>query len=311
MRADANTTLYNHSEFRFGIAAYSSSHLRVLGLNISSTGGDGLYLEDTDNVHVKDVALVDNFRQGMSVISAENMTVEDSLLADTGGTWPKCGLDLEPDYPYQKFVNLTFRRVESRGNDGCGFSVAPGALAARPQRISITFEDCIAESNGQTGYEFQGLTSPNITGFVRIVRGSVRHQASAGIIFYDKHPSVLVTLSQLAITDTTPHGPGEGDEPLLGWWIRAPIILQSYPGQVHPWKKFPFGGLWFDDLSVSYSRTNLSSHAAAWPWLRICKRAHFASSTAVTACAVSLTNNRCRRPHRLRGAQADPESRRG
>ena len=38
--ADANTTLYNHSEFRFGIAAYSSSHLRVLGLNISSTGGD-------------------------------------------------------------------------------------------------------------------------------------------------------------------------------------------------------------------------------------------------------------------------------
>ena len=205
----------------------------------------------------------------MSVISAENMTVEDSLLADTGGTWPKCGLDLEPDYPYQKFVNLTFRRVESRGNDGCGFSVAPGALAARPQRISITFEDCIAESNGQTGYEFQGLTSSNLTGFVRIVRGSVRHQASAGIIFYDKHPSVLVTLSQLAITDTTPNGPGEGDEPLLGWWIRAPIILQSYPGQVHPWKKFPFGGLWFDDLSVSYSRTNLSSHAAAWPWLRI------------------------------------------
>ena len=61
--ADANTTLYNHSEFRFGIAAYSSSHLRVLGLNISSTGGDGMYFEDTDNVHVKDVALVDNFRQ--------------------------------------------------------------------------------------------------------------------------------------------------------------------------------------------------------------------------------------------------------
>merc|ERR1712176_869653 len=119
-----NTTLYNHSEFRFGIAVYSSSHLRILGLNISSTGGDGIYLEDVNDVHVKDVQLVNNFRQGMSVISAGNLTVEDSLLAGTSGTWPKCGLDLEPDFGYQHFENVTFRRVVARDNDGCGFSLA-------------------------------------------------------------------------------------------------------------------------------------------------------------------------------------------
>lgn len=85
-----NASLYNHSEFRFGVAIYSSSHLRIMGLNVSSTGGDGLYLEDVENVHVKDCYMVDNFRQGISVISAENLTVEDTLLADTSGTWPKC-----------------------------------------------------------------------------------------------------------------------------------------------------------------------------------------------------------------------------
>ncbi len=265
----ANASLYNHSEFRFGIAVYASANLRILGLNVSSTGGDGLYFEDVENVFVKDVSLFDNFRQGMSVISAENLTVEDSLLANTGGTWPMCGLDLEPDYPYQKFINITFRRVESRGNAGCGFSVAPAALNGRAQQISITFEDCIAEGNGESGYTFQGLNSRNITGFVKIVRGAVRHQASPGIIFFDKHPSVLVTLSQLAITDTTSDGPGEGDEPLYGWWLKAPVVLQSYPNQVHPWHKFAFGGVWFDELSVSYSRTNFSSRAAEWPWLRI------------------------------------------
>ena len=264
------TPLYNHSEFRFGIAIFSSSHLRIMGLNVSSTGGDGLYLEDVENVHVKDCSMVDNFRQGISVISAENLTVEDTLLADTSGTWPKCGLDLEPDYSYQKFVNLTFRRVEARGNAGCGFSVAPGALAMRPQAISITFEDCIADSNGNTGYEFQGLNSPNITGFVDIIRGSVRHQATNGLLFFDKHPAVLVTVSQLAITDTTCGGPGEGADPLRGWWLRAPVVLASYPNQVHPWNaSFPFGGIYFSGLEISYSRTNQSSRAGHWPWLVI------------------------------------------
>jgi hypothetical protein len=180
------------------------------------------------------------------------------------------GLDLEPDYGYQKLVNLTFRRVEARGNAGCGFSVAPGALASRPQAISITFEDCIADSNGETGYDFQGLHSSNITGSVDIVRGSIRHEALVGLLFFDKNPAVLVTVAGLAITDTTSGGPGEGDDPLGGWWLRAPVVMASYPNQVHPWNaSFPFGGIYFSDLAISYSRTNHSSRAPRWPWLVI------------------------------------------
>jgi len=265
----SNAAVYNHSEFRFGIAVYSSSQVRVLGLNVSSTGGDGIYLEDVHDVYVKDCFLVDNFRQGMSVISAENLTVEDTVLSGTSGTWPKCGLDLEPDYGYQKLFNITFRRVVASGNAGCGFSVAPRALASRPQAISITFEDCTADGNAQAGYTFQGLTSPNITGFVKIIRGSIHNQQRVGIQFFDKNPSVLVTISQLSISSTTTNGPGEGPDPLEGWWPRAPVVFSSYPNQIHPWKKFPFGGVFFDDLSVSYSRINRSSRATQWPWLVI------------------------------------------
>ena len=262
----ANKSAYNFSEFRFGLEVFNSSDLRVLGLNVSSTGGDGIYLQAVTNVYIKDCQLVDNLRQGISVIDAVNLTVEDTLLAGTSGAWPMSGLDLEPDGPNQRLQNLTFRRVESRGNAGCGFQIEPGPL---DHPISVVFEDCITRGNGQIGYNFAGMQSSTATGSVKIIRGSVQDEV-VGLAFTDKNAaSVLVTVSQLAITGTTPSGPGEGKDPLDGMYLRAPVVFSSYEPAVHPWKKFPFGGVVFDRLSVSYSRTNASSRAPVWPWLRI------------------------------------------
>ena len=135
---------------------------------------------------------------------------------------------------------------------------------------SCCAQDCIADGNALAGYEFQGLHSPNITGFVDIIRGSVRNEPLVGLLFFDKHPSVLVSVSELAITNTTSGGPGETEDPLEGWWLRAPVVLASYPNQVHPWNaSFPFGGVRFSKVAISYSRTNASSRARRWPWLVI------------------------------------------
>jgi hypothetical protein len=270
----ANLSLYVKSEWRAGLAIYDSQHLKLFGLNISESGGDGLTLTDVRNVYVKDAQLLNNYRQGLSMIAGINVTVEDSLFAGTNGTWPKCGCDIEPDNAITGLVNITFRRVVSRDNQGCGFSVAPGALEARPQQMSIRFENCIAAGNAIGGFTFQGMHG-NTSGTVDIVGGSVRDQSSPGLIFFDKHPRVVVTLSMFSISNVANQGPGEGSDPLEGWWLRVPVAIQSYPTSTargcchHPWNPFPFGGVVFGEgVEVSHSRTNSSSLHKHWPWLR-------------------------------------------
>ena len=42
----ANATLYNHSEARHGIALYGSRNIRLEGMTVTETGGDGVYISN-------------------------------------------------------------------------------------------------------------------------------------------------------------------------------------------------------------------------------------------------------------------------
>ena len=106
----ANASLYSHSEWRHAISITSSKNIVVEGLNIMSSGGDGIYIGgnqryittckisgqlcDSENVYIKDVNLTDHFRNAMSVTGCVNLTVKRSIFAKTGGTCCMSGVDL-------------------------------------------------------------------------------------------------------------------------------------------------------------------------------------------------------------------------
>ena len=57
----------------------SGALLSIEGLTIRDTGGDGLYLGSegrgyNDNFTVRDVVFDNNYRQGISIISAQNVS---------------------------------------------------------------------------------------------------------------------------------------------------------------------------------------------------------------------------------------------
>jgi len=69
---------------------------------------------DSTNIHVRDVQLLNNSRNAMSVTGVVNLTVERSLLAQTGlvsGTCCRGGIDMEPETPYRHISNVTMREV--------------------------------------------------------------------------------------------------------------------------------------------------------------------------------------------------------
>ena len=88
------------SEQRHGLNIWCGQDITVEGLQIDHSGGDGIMtggLEDgtaamrTRRVHIKDVVSSNNHRQGISVISAVGLLVEDCVFRDTNGTAPEAG----------------------------------------------------------------------------------------------------------------------------------------------------------------------------------------------------------------------------
>ena len=142
---------YVKAEWRMGLALLSSTNVKVYGLTIRGSGGDGLYLgvsgsrKYCKDIHVKDVVFDEHTRQGVSIISAENLLIENCRMTNTTGTGPAAGVDFEPNDPTERLVNCVVRNCVFENNDGPGLFVYANPLndASKTVPISILVENCL------------------------------------------------------------------------------------------------------------------------------------------------------------------------
>ena len=148
-----NKALYAWSEWRHAVALLSCHNVCVENLRIVDSGGDGIYLGQQGrvpactDVTIRNVTLSRNNRQGISVISADRLLIEDCVMENTCGTPPMAGIDFEPNNMRQMLRDITVRHCVVRGNYGAGFDFSVGNLSAVSPAISITLENCRSEGN--------------------------------------------------------------------------------------------------------------------------------------------------------------------
>ncbi len=144
---------YEKSEWRHALSLRSCSNVRILGLTITQSGGDGIYLGAAQagvpcrDVVIRDVVCDGNHRQGISVISAENLLIENCILKNTAGTAPQAGIDFEPNRPDERLANCVMRNCVSENNRGCGYAFWLGHLNGTSEPVSIRLENCRASGN--------------------------------------------------------------------------------------------------------------------------------------------------------------------
>jgi len=152
-RADYdNPDLYTKAEWRSGINVRNCRNVVIRNLTVTETGGDGLYLGANGtgynkNVLVENCQFVNNYRQGISVISAEDLTIRNCKLNNTAGTAPQAGIDFEPNAEGQRLVNCILQDCELSGNKGAGLDIYTIHLRGTAQPISITLENCRIAGN--------------------------------------------------------------------------------------------------------------------------------------------------------------------
>ncbi|HUU95466.1 MAG TPA: right-handed parallel beta-helix repeat-containing protein [Phycisphaerae bacterium] len=140
-----------------------SSDIAVLGLTLEASGGDGIYVGSNyktqpacRNVLIRDVTCRDNLRQGISVTSVIGLRVENCILADTAGSNPQAGIDIEPSLPQHVVQDILVRDCQALGNAGSGLFVNVERLDRTSQPVSIIFESCLVRNSGMAGIRVKG-----------------------------------------------------------------------------------------------------------------------------------------------------------
>lgn len=144
-----NRADYTSGMGRHGIYMIKVSDILIEDLESSSTGGDGFYIggprgKPSTNISLIRVVARNNRRQGLSIVNARNIDIVDSTFADTAGTPPAFGIDLEPNYPTDVLQGIRLIRVRTSGNHGGGIAMYLNPLKPDSTPIDIEIVDHIS-----------------------------------------------------------------------------------------------------------------------------------------------------------------------
>jgi hypothetical protein len=141
-----------NSEYRHSINIDRCNNFTVKGLTINESGGDGVFvggdgLQFSKNILIEDVVCNNHYRQGMSITNVEDMTVRHCKFANTKGTLPEAGVDVEPYQINQRVINLKFEKCRFENNGWSGIALALFEMDSTSLPVSITVSDCYFKNN--------------------------------------------------------------------------------------------------------------------------------------------------------------------
>ncbi len=193
-RHDYDRPPYEKAEWRHAVSIRSCAGVCITGLTIIESGGDGIYLgvsqKDVTNtdVEIRDVVCDRNYRQGISIISAKNLLIENAVLRATSGTAPMAGIDFEPNHSSEQLVNCVMRNCLVEANTGDGFLCALHNLTYESMPISIRLENCrsLGNRNGFRINTGNGEPQTCVPGSVEVLDCRFESSEQAGIVVSNK-----------------------------------------------------------------------------------------------------------------------------
>jgi hypothetical protein len=242
-RADYDSPEYKKGEWRHVLNFHGCSDVVVTGLTLTESGGDGIYLgagrhgETNRNVVIRDVVCDRNYRQGISVITAENLLIENCVLKNTAGTAPAAGIDFEPNAPSERLVNCVMRKCRIEDNQGYALHIYARPLDGTSAPVSIRIEDCTTRGANARSASIITSCGPKgaVKGSIELVNCRFEDAGMTGINIGSKPPDGV----KLRLVNCTLADPAE--KPTQA----APILFSTRAGDLEN-----IGGVAFVDCTL-------------------------------------------------------------
>jgi hypothetical protein len=240
-RADYDGPEYRHAEWRHVLKLHGCTGITVEGLTLAESGGDGIYLgagsggAPCQDVVIRDVICDRNYRQGISVISAENLLIERCVLKGTAGTPPAAGIDFEPNLPNERLVNCVLRDCTIENNQGYALHVYAPHLNGTSKPLSIRVENCVTRGTNARSASIVVSSGPQgpVPGLIELVNCRFEDVGTTAITIASTTPrGVRLRMVRCTLAD-----PAEKSK------AAAPILLQSRPDSLEPFGAIEFAGV--------------------------------------------------------------------
>lgn len=145
---DRNKHIGNKGEWGMGVRIVGSKNIKIINPNIINCWGDGIYIGgktaiSSSQITIKGGIVDNNRRNGISIVDGESIKIQNIVLANTNGTLPMAGIDLEPNKNEDKLTNILLQNVISYNNMKDGYLVYLGSfLGNKEKEININLENC-------------------------------------------------------------------------------------------------------------------------------------------------------------------------
>lgn len=236
---------YTHAEWRHVLNFHSCAGVKIKGLTLCDSGGDGIYLGVSQkgvpcsDFEIKDVVCANNYRQGISVISARNLLIENCVLKDTWGTAPEAGIDFEPNDPSEELTNCVMRNCVSENNRGDAYDLYLRPLRASSPPVSIRIENCRSQGGRSSVRLVTGNDSDlaGVKGSIEFVNCRFEDSERSGVQVGDKP----LTGAKVTFANCRVIKPGVKEPTAL------PILLTSSANGADTMGGIHFDACWVED----------------------------------------------------------------
>ena len=183
---------YPKAEWRMTLSIRGSKNVMISGLTLKDSGGDGIYVDGgkerrySEDVVLRDIVCDNHYRQGISIISVENLTVENCTFSNTWGTPPSSGVDIEPDLPDQRVKNVHFSGCQFVDNAGDGIEVFLAHTTSDTEDVTLRFDTCYISSKHGSGIRVSKISDNGPNGHIAFNNCTVESTVGYGIKVQEK-----------------------------------------------------------------------------------------------------------------------------
>jgi hypothetical protein len=201
-------------EWGMGLSIRDSKNILIQKPKIDDCWGDGIYLGQVNNpninIHIVNPFLDDNRRNGISIISAKGMKIDNAVISNTNGTSPMAGIDFEPNSNSDVIDSISIDKPITFNNGSHGILFALGNQSGKEQRnINIEINNPIDEQSvyGLSLLLKQDASKPfTPKGLIKIKSPVWKNNKIRSLYFYPGNldNSVMVNISNLNIVSDKP-----------------------------------------------------------------------------------------------------------